>query len=565
MPLLSVPIISVKGLHALAGPLTILENADLALTEVSRAGLVGTNGAGKSTLLKILAGLGSAEDGQIHYRKGKTVEYVPQFVPPELVRITLLDSFTQKISQSKKPIEEWKSYEMLSLLRFDESSFSTPLGALSGGEANRALLGRALVVQPDFLLLDEPTNHMDSEAIIFFEHLLREELKVPFFIVSHDRDLLDGVTNETFFIRDKRIYHFRVPFSEATLELRAMDEAAKEKRDTELNEIARLKVSSDRLRGWVKTNSARAASMRSMVGRMEKIKDNLTFVSRGNNRELGVDGDKLRINKSVRIPNLDVVVGEDILLYKVEKLELSPGDRAVVLGPNGAGKTTLLRMITQAFQQEGTQNIKFNPQITLGYYDQDLKRFNPTDTIFTHVSSNTKVRDELVIKELITAGFPYSRLQDKIEVLSGGEKARLQFLTLKLKVPGLLLLDEPTNHIDVQGIEDLESELLGYPGTCLFVSHDRRFVNTVANRFFLIKEGHLQEIGDVAPYYELLQQRSAGSETLEARPKKTKEGKKSFYQISQEIEALEKQQAEKPSDQLSREINRLYSELEGIV
>lgn len=565
MPPLSVPIISVKGLHALAGPLTILENADLALTEVSRAGLVGTNGAGKSTLLKILAGLGSAEDGQIHYRKGKTVEYVPQFVPPELVRITLLDSFTQKISQSKKPIEEWKSYEMLSLLRFDESSFSTPLGALSGGEANRALLGRALVVQPDFLLLDEPTNHMDSEAIIFFEHLLREELKVPFFIVSHDRDLLDGVTNETFFIRDKRIYHFRVPFSEATLELRAMDEAAKEKRDTELNEIARLKVSSDRLRGWVKTNSARAASMRSMVGRMEKIKDNLTFVSRGNNRELGVDGDKLRINKSVRIPNLDVVVGEDILLYKVEKLELSPGDRAVVLGPNGAGKTTLLRMITQAFQQEGTQNIKFNPQITLGYYDQDLKRFNPTDTIFTHVSSNTKVRDELVIKELITAGFPYSRLQDKIEVLSGGEKARLQFLTLKLKVPGLLLLDEPTNHIDVQGIEDLESELLGYPGTCLFVSHDRRFVNTVANRFFLIKEGHLQEIGDVAPYYELLQQRSAGSETLEVRPKKTKEGKKSFYQISQEIEALEKQQAEKPSDQLSREINRLYSELEGIV
>ena len=288
------------------------------------------------------------------------------------------------------------------------------------------------------------------------------------------------------------------------LELQAMDEAAQEKRTLELNEITRLKQSSDRLRGWVKTNSGRAAALRSMVGRMEKIKSNLTFVSRGNDRELGVDAAQLKIKTALRIPSLNVTVADNRQLCSIKNISFSPGDRAVILGPNGAGKTTLLRLIFEAYTTGESENIKFNPQVTLGYYDQDLKGFSSGATMFSHIVDNSNASTERVRKELITAGFPYERHNDKVEILSGGERARLQFLTLKIKRPGLLLLDEPTNHIDVQGIEDLESELLESPGACIFVSHDRRFVNTVANRFFLISDGVLREIGDVQPYYQLL-------------------------------------------------------------
>jgi ATP-binding cassette subfamily F protein 3 len=572
------PIVTVRNLHASAGNCSLFEGAELALSEISRVGLVGTNGAGKSTLLKILAGLVAPEDGQINYRNGKTIEYVPQFVPPELLRVPLLESFFRKVQECGKDIEEWSAYEMLSLLKFTEAQYDIPLGALSGGEANRAMLGRALVAQPDFLLLDEPTNHMDSESIIFFERLLQEHLRRPFCIVSHDRDLLDGATNETLIIRDKRIYHFRVPFSEATLELRAMDEAARDRRVVEEKEIARLKESSDRLRGWVKTNSNRAAALRSMVGRIEKIQDNLTFVSRGTERKLGVDSAQLRIETAMRIPELDVVTpGDDgRLLYSIEQLNLSPGDRAVILGPNGAGKTTLLKYIAEAFAQGGSDSIKFNPQITMGYYDQELKSFAPGGTLFSHVSGNTDATNDRITRELVIAGFPFNRHGDKIDVLSGGEKARLQFLTLKIKRPGLLMLDEPTNHIDVEGIENLEQELLSSSAACIFVSHDRRFVNTVANRFFLIRDGALREIGDVQPYYELLRHRELEGTSNERKTKQNSKKNKSeksverppqesFDSITAEIEELESRAGAKLDEAIQRRVQELYAKLEGLI
>jgi ATP-binding cassette, subfamily F, member 3 len=148
--------------------------------------------------------------------------------------------------------------------------------------------------------------------------------------------------------------------------------------------------------------------------------------------------------------------------------------------------------------------IRFNPQVHLGYYDQELALLNPQDSILTHALRHTKAPDATVRNELIAAGFPYDQHGKLISALSGGEKARLQFLALKLMQPTLLVLDEPTNHIDVHGIEVLEEDLLDSGGTCIFVSHDRRFVQSVATRFFLIYAGKLREIASVEPYYELL-------------------------------------------------------------
>ena len=497
------PIITVADLEASGGSRILFEGLSFTLTESSRVGLVGTNGSGKSTLLKLLAKLADPDSGKITYQTGKRVEYVPQFVPPELVRIPLLQGMLEKVATAPQ-IEEWQAYAALEKLGFSSDQYDIPLGELSGGEANRALLARALVVNPDFLLLDEPTNHMDSEAIIAFEKILQEDLKIPFCIVSHDRAMLDSVTDETLFLRDRGAYHFRVPFSQAVDDLLSMDEASKHRRMDQEKEIVRIEESANRLRGWVKTNSGRAASLRNMVRRTERLQEDLTFVSRERPREIGVEGNPVKAQFLLRIPELDVTVGGDRHLFSLKNFFLSPGDRVVILGHNGAGKTTFIKTLVESFSACGTPSIKFNPQASLGYYDQELKTISNDSDMFHYLSKTTSSPTDTIRKALITAGFPYDRHSDQIAVLSGGEKARLQFLSLKLLKPTLLVLDEPTNHIDVQGIEQLEKDILSYTGACLFVSHDRRFVDNVANRFFLILDGILHEVASVQPYYDLL-------------------------------------------------------------
>jgi ATPase subunit of ABC transporter with duplicated ATPase domains len=230
----------------------------------------------------------------------------------------------------------------------------------------------------------------------------------------------------------------------------------------------------------------------------------------------------MHANHLVRIENFSVTVGEGQELFLVEDFAVAPGDRVAILGRNGAGKTTLLQAIVQAFQSGPRAEIKLHPRMVLGYYDQELRTLDANHTPFQHILQYCSQSVDRISAELIRAGFPHHRHHVPIRTFSGGEQARLHFLTLKLLQPTLMILDEPTNHIDVQGIEMLEEDLLASAGTVIFVSHDRRFVQQIASRFFLIHHGRLREIASIEPYYALLAQREPQRTAHEkgARPRR---------------------------------------------
>jgi len=189
-------------------------------------------------------------------------------------------------------------------------------------------------------------------------------------------------------------------------------------------------------------------------------------------------------------------------LFYIEDLFIRPADRVALMGHNGVGKTTLITQIMQRFEADKAgDTIKFNPQCDIGYYDQELELLDPDRSMVQTLMDHCRAGDYKAA--LIKAGFPYLDLDKKIAVLSGGEKARLMFLIIKLNQPNFLVLDEPTNHIDIQGKEDLESQILESNATILIASHDRRFVDIIADRYMLIDKGELREINDPQTFYDL--------------------------------------------------------------
>jgi ATP-binding cassette subfamily F protein 3 len=318
-------------------------------------------------------------------RRDLLVEYVPQFVPHELRDVPLYEGVVTYLQHRRPDLPAWSAEMVLHTCDFSTARYAVTFGALSGGEANRALLARAMVTAPDFLLLDEPTNHMDSEAIVSFEHLLCKELNMPFCIVSHDRDLMDNCTNETLFLRDRRLYHFRLPLTVAREELRKSDEAAWERLRSERKEIARLEESATKLGVWARQNDKFAGRLQNMQRRIADLKGNLTFVSREKVRALSVDVHALQANHLLRVEEFSVTVGEGKALFFVEDFAIAPGDRVAILGRNGAGKTTFLHAIVQAFQSGANAAVKFHPKVVLGYYDQELRALNENHTPVQHI------------------------------------------------------------------------------------------------------------------------------------------------------------------------------------
>lgn len=190
-------------------------------------------------------------------------------------------------------------------------------------------------------------------------------------------------------------------------------------------------------------------------------------------------------------------------LFHIEDFFVRPGERVALLGRNGVGKTTLIKLILNQYAQgiDFSKLVKFNPQCRIGYYDQELQNLDPTLSLLQVLRNHCDRTEETYKSSLIQAGFPYQELDKKIAVLSGGEKARLMFLVIRLNEPNFLILDEPTNHIDLEGKEELEAEILQSAATVLITSHDRRFVDNICNRFLLIEAGKLREIQDPEEFY----------------------------------------------------------------
>jgi len=484
---------------------SLFQNLDLTINADDKIGLVGHNGSGKSTLLSILNGSEQPDAGDLSRNRDLHLETVEQFIEPALNGMALQEALVEKLPAEEKLSSTYKAEQLLNKLGFSEREYGFKVKDLSGGQQNRLMFARALITGPNLILFDEPTNHLDLKTLLIFERYL-QEMRAGFLIISHDREFLDSVTRRTVFLRDERIYNFDMPYTRARRELDQQDMAAQAARATEEKNIKRLEASAHRLALWGKVydNEKLARKAKSMEKRIVKLKDDKTFVTRGSGLNLSIDVGSAQANRMLHIESTDIVSPDKKPLFHIEDLMIRPGERVALLGHNGVGKTTLIHLVMAKYRHDKSgDTVKFNPQCDIGYYDQELQWLDEEPGLMETLRNHCGGPDTTLKASLIKAGFPYSELDKRVGVLSGGEKARLMFLIIKLNRPNFLILDEPTNHIDIQGKEELEQQILESNATVLITSHDRRFIDNIADRFVLISDGQLKEINSPREFYQM--------------------------------------------------------------
>lgn len=469
-----------------------------------RIGLIGHNGCGKSSLLDVLAGSRESSAGSVQYAGLCRLQHVEQHLPPRLAGLTAREALLEAVSE--QPAQHWRVDSLLDELGLPGAA-DTPVSGLSGGQHTRLLLGRAVLREPNLLLLDEPSNHLDLPSLLWLEDFLRR-WQGGFILVSHDPRLLDTVSDKSWILRDQRLYSFDVPCSRALAALAEADAAAQARRSGEQKEIDRLAASSKRVAIWGREhdNEKLLRQARSMQRRVDKLKEDQTFVSRGSPWRLKLSGRTLEADSLLAFEGFHVrAQPEQPPLFQIDSVWLRPGDKVALLGSNGTGKSSFLRQCWGDLQQgEARAGWRYHPAARIAYYDQSLQQLPGDATLSDALYKFARVGDRERRQALIAAGFAYSRHNQIVATLSGGERARLLFLALSMASYHLLWLDEPTNHLDMEGKRELGAALAAFDGGFILVSHDRELIEHSCNRFWVINDGHLQEWPDAESAYQRL-------------------------------------------------------------
>ena len=485
----------------------LLHEINLSIHDGDRMGLVGHNGSGKTSLLNLMAGIEQPDDGEIRAIRQLNIALVEQFVPDSLNALSVLEAALQIFSEETRWSESYQAESILQQLGFTTGQFDTPVSGISGGEQNLLLIARAMLKKPQLLIMDEPGNHLDIRAMSQLQQFLAET-RIPWLMVSHDRALLNAVCTRTLFLRDQRLYAFDLPYDQAKLQLQHQDEAAEKTRLNEEREIDRLKVSAKRLATWGKVydNEDLARKAKSMEKRIDRLEADRTFISRGSGLSLSLASRALAANQVLYVAQLPICAVPEQPLYHINELILKPGDRVALLGVNGVGKSTTLNLLRHHYEQglPDPQHLRFNPNVKLGFYDQQLAEFQAPLGRIDWLRQQTHSSEDDLKRVLIQSGVPFADFQQPVHQLSGGEKARMMFMRFRLEQPNFLILDEPTNHIDLEGKEQLEEELIRSAATLLITSHDREFIDRLATRWLWIDQGQLRELTSPALFYQSL-------------------------------------------------------------
>ena len=477
---------------------TLFDSLSFTLKKGDRIGLLGDNGCGKSTLLKVLDGTDSPAAG--------TVALAGHCL---MARVEL-DAVLAQLPFAERDSLRWKAETLLAGMGFTPQDMALHSATLSGGQHTRLLLARALIHEPDLLLLDEPSNHLDLPTMLWLEHFL-QTWSGSFVLVSHDRQLLDAVTNGSWILRDKTLHYFALPCTAARQALEAKDETDAQRHKAEQKEIDRVTASAKRLATWGKVydNEDLARKAKQMEKQVERLKESQTALTAGSPWTLTLRGDALRADRLLEMENLGVPPAPGLPpLFNIETARLKSGDRVAIVGRNGCGKSSLMKLIWRHFSDEPADSgLKIHPRVSPGYYDQTLHQLPDDATLldalepFAPDPQNRKMA-------LISAGFPWARHGQTVSTLSGGERSRLLFVGLTLARYSLLMLDEPTNHLDMEGKEALAHTLQQFEGGVLLVSHDRQLISQSCNRFWLIEDGTLSEWHDAEAVFERLRERA---------------------------------------------------------
>ncbi|MCP4333626.1 MAG: ABC-F family ATP-binding cassette domain-containing protein [Gammaproteobacteria bacterium] len=525
----------------------LFRDLNLSISRGDRIGLVGHNGSGKSTLFSLLNKQLTPDEGEIIHPKGLQFGLVEQFVPRNLSGQSLEQVVLDALPRESRLVEFYRVQSLLNSLGFSAQQLRLSIDKLSGGQQNLALVARAMIVEPELLLMDEPSNHMDVMALGHMKNYLLSHRHLTFLLISHDRDLLDDCCNRTCFLRDLKIVNFDLPYTKAKIALAEYDATAGHRRRQQEQELNRVKTSARRLALWGKTfdNSKLSKKARSMEKRVEKLEQDMTVLTRGSGLDLNLETNSLNSKTVFTLEGLSVSTpDQQYHLLDCELLIAKPGDRIALLGENGSGKSTTLNRIMEEYARPVRNAIRLNPNVSLIYYDQELRNFAQTCGRFDWLRDRVEVSDEEIKRVLIQSGVGFQEFDHPVNKLSGGEKARMMFLLIRLVKPNLLILDEPTNHIDLEGREQLEEQLIDTGTTLIITSHDRRFLENVATRFWAIRAEKLTELQLLQEFYDNLgsENRGYGLNTLAAHSQdmdSSAEGQSLEDECLQRIERLE--------------------------
>lgn len=489
---------------------TLFDSLSFTLKKGDRIGLLGDNGCGKSTLLKVLDGTDSPAAGSVALAGHCLMARVEQHLPEAIYPLTMLDAVLAQLPTTERESLRWKAETLLAGMGFTPQDMALTSATLSGGQHTRLLLARALIGDPDLLLLDEPSNHLDLPTMLWLEQFL-QNWSGSFVLVSHDRQLLDAVTNGSWILRDKMLHYFALPFTAARQALVSKDESDALRHKAEQKEIDRVTASARRLATWGKVydNEDLARKAKQMEKQVERLKESQTELTAGSPWTLTLRGDALRADRLLEMENLGVPPAPGLPdLFHVDIARLKSGDRVAIVGRNGCGKSSLMKLIWRHFSGEPSEaGLKLHPRVSPGYYDQTLNQLPDEATIFDALEPFAPAPQDRKMA-LISAGFPWARHGQKVSTLSGGERSRLLFVGLTLARYSLLMLDEPTNHLDMEGKESLATTLQQFDGGVLLVSHDRQLIAQSCNRFWLIEDGLLSEWHDAEAVFERLRERT---------------------------------------------------------
>ncbi|MBW9053727.1 ABC-F family ATP-binding cassette domain-containing protein [Rhizobium mesosinicum] len=478
----------------------LFSKLNLVVNAGDRIGLVAANGRGKSTLLNLMTGKLEPTEGEITRARGLTIGHVEQNVPPALLDASFRDAVLLALPPDQAESESWRADVVLESLEVPEELRERPLRQLSGGWQRLALIARTSVNEPDVLLLDEPTNHLDLEKIAQVENWLNALPRdTPVIISSHDRAFLDATTNRTLFLRREQSPVFSLPYSRARAALDGADASDARRYEKDMKTVEQLRKQAAKLNniGINSGSDLLVVKTKQLKQRAEKLEE----AAKPAHLERSAGAIRLtnrgtQAKVLVTLEDAEVTTPDGTLLFRTGKQFICQGDRIVLLGLNGAGKSRLVSMLRAAIAEPETAKagIKATPSLVLGYGDQLLADLSDADTPLQTIIRRFDVGDQRARSLLAGAGMTIEMQGKPVKLLSGGQKARLGMLVLRLTQPNFYLLDEPTNHLDIEGQEALESELMAHEASCLLVSHDRSFVRAVGNRFWLIERKKLVEV-----------------------------------------------------------------------
>jgi ATP-binding cassette subfamily F protein 3 len=507
----------------------ILDGLDLFVADGARIGVLGPNGGGKSTLLRILAGTEMADAGAVTARRGLVVATLPQIVEgdgrdavatvldarPELreseaelaaverrlAEATDMRTIERALAHQERVLEHWtaiggsgaegEARAILRSLGLDDDELSVPTQVLSGGQRKLVALAAAIARRPGLLLLDEPEAHLDMSRRAQLERLVNE-FDGAVVMVSHDRYLLDECVADIAELDRGRIRMWPGNYSAYTLARRLELERQQQRYVSQQKEIARLEEAVRRFRHWahirVNERAARQARVKQMqIDRMEKV-ERPVFERKKMALSLrsGVRGGE----RVLALEDADVAFGDDPVLVDVS-LTVMRAERVGIVGANGAGKTVLLRaLLGELPLRSGSRWI--GPSIEVGYLSQAAESASGSATVVDALRSGRSMPEDAAVRTLMGFLFDYEQIRRPVAALSGGERTRLALLLLMQDNPNCLVLDEPTNHLDIDSIEVVEDALECFDGTVIAVSHDRYFLDRIADRIVVVAYGEVR-------------------------------------------------------------------------